>query len=164
MLPAMGFSTALSTSANVIPSIFDAIGAFGQSKAQRKAAAEQKRLAAQQAAAIQGIASQNQMRGARNAHAREAQARVDAAVSNTMQDGSTYRRGVDLATRLQDEINAQANEQLNRADSIRRQGAYDAWDLRNQAKQSRFSGIGAAASGVGSLFGALATGLGQEKK
>ncbi len=97
-------------------------------------------------------ASANQMRGSRNAAAQLAHARVDAAVSNTVQEGSTYMRGVDLATRLQDEINANANEQLQRANSVRQQGALDAWDLRNQAKQSRLQGIG-------SLFSAAASAL-----
>ncbi len=120
---------------------------------------EQERLAAEQAEAIETVASQNQIRGSRNANAQLAHARVDAAVSNTVQEGSTYERGEDLASRLQDEINAAANEQLNRANHMRRQGAYDAWDLRNQSKQSRAQGFGAVASGVGSLLGGIATGL-----
>ncbi len=153
----MGFLTVASTAAAVLPKVLEAGASFSQSKALRRAASEQERVAGQQAAAIEGVASENQMRGSRNAAAQLGHARADAAVSNTLQDGSTHRRGVDLATRLQDEINATANEQLLRANSIRTQAAYDAWDLRNQSRQSRLMGIGAVASGVGSLLSGVAT-------
>ncbi len=166
MLHAMGFTsvatvagTVAATAAAVLPKVFEAEAAFEQSRSLRAAADEQQRLAERQAAAIEATASANQMRGSRNAIAELGRARVDAAVSNIAQDGSTYQRGVDLATRLQDEINATANEQLARANSMRSQAAYDAWDLRNQAKQSRAVGVGAVASGVGSLFSGIAGGL-----
>ncbi len=162
MLRAMGFSTVaavVSTAAAVLPKVYEAKAAKQQSKALYAAANEQERLANQQAKAIEATASQNQMRAARNAAAELGHARVDAAASNTAQEGSTYKRGADLATRLQDEINAAANEQLMRANSIRSQGAYDAWDLRNQARQSQAASKTAVASGIGSLFSGLASGL-----
>ncbi len=158
----MGFTTiatVAATAAAVVPKIVEADAAFEQSKALRQAASEQARLAGKQADAIEATAAENQRRGSRNAHMEMGRERTDAAVSNTAREGSTYQRGVDLATRLQDEINASANEQLMRANSIREQGAYDAWDLRNQARQSKAQGIGAVASGVGSLFSGLASGL-----
>ncbi len=169
MLRAMGFSTvatiAATTAAAVLPKVYEAKAARQQAAALNQAAAEQERLAAQQADAVEGTALENQRRGSRNAIAELGRARVDAAVSNTAQEGSTYQRGVDLATRLQDEINAAANEQLERANSMRLQGAYDAYDLRNQARQSRAASSAAVVSGVGSLFGGLAAGLnpGQKK-
>ncbi len=162
MLRAMGFpaiATAIATTASVLPKVFEAEAAFAQGKNLNLAAAAQQQLANQQAAAIEKTATQNQIRGSRNAHAELGHARVDAAASNTAQEGSTYMRGADLATRLQDEIDAAANEQLTRASQMRTQGAYDAWDLRNQARQSKAQGIGAIASGVGSLFSGIASGL-----
>ncbi len=159
----MGFSTiataTASTLASVLPKVIEAKSAFAQSKALNRAADEQERMAGKQASAIESTASANQMRGSRNALAEQGQARVDAAVSNTLQEGSTYERGADLATRLQDEINATANEQLMRANSIRSQAAYDAWDLRNQARQSRSLGKAAIASGIGSLFAGIGAGI-----
>ncbi len=162
MLRAMGFPTAatvVATAASVLPKVLEAESAFAQGKNLNRAAAAQQQLANQQAAAIEKIATQNQIRGSRNANAELGHARVDAAASNTAQEGSTYLRGADLATRLQDEIDATANEQLTRANQMRTQGAYDAWDLRNQARQSKAQGIGAVASGVGSLFSGMASGL-----
>ncbi len=159
----MGFSTVATvatTAAAVLPKVLEASAAQGQARALKQAASEQQRLAEQQAQAIERTASANQMRGSRNALAELGHARADAAFSHTAQEGSTYRRGADLATRLQDEINATAEEQLMRANSIRQQGAYDAWDLRNQARQSRAQAIGAVASGVGSLFSGAAAELG----
>ncbi len=161
---AMGFTTIATTAAAVAPKVFEAAAAFSQEKGLKRAAAEQERVSAQQADAIEAVASSNQMRGSRNAAAELGHARADAAASNTAQDGSTYGRGVDLATRLQDEIKANANEQLQRANHVRMQGELDAWDLRNQAKQSRLQGFGAVASGVGSLFSGLAKGMGGSKK
>ncbi len=163
----MGFSTlatVATTAAAVIPRVYEASAASAQARALNAAANDQQRLANQQAQAIEDTASANQMRGSRNALARLGQARADAAVSNTAREGSTYRREADLATRLQDEINATANEQLTRANSIRQQGAYDAWDLRNQAEQSRAQARGAVASGVGSLFSGVASALGGRKE
>ncbi len=162
MLRAMGFSTVATvatTAAAVLPKVMEASAAREQAKGLNRAAAEQERLAARQAAAMEGTASRNQMRAARNAVAELGHVRVDAAVSNTAQEGSTYSRGVDMATRLQDEINASANEQLERANSMRSQAAYDAWDLRNQARRSKMQGRAALVSGVGSLFSGIAAGL-----
>ncbi len=155
----MGFATTVNTAAGVLPKIIEAESAFNHAKLLRRSADAQWQLAGQQASAIEGIARTNQARGSRNAHMEQGRVRVDAAASNTAQEGSTYRRGVDMATRLQDDINAAANEQLERANQMRRQAAYDAWNTRNQAKQSRMSGIGAIASGLGSLIGGVATGL-----
>ncbi len=163
MLRGMGFSTVATvatTAAAVVPKLIEADAASQQAKQQRLAAAEQARVAGAQADAIESTVNANQSRGSRNALATQGRARVDAAASNTAQEGSTYRRGLDLATRLQDEINATANEQLMRANSIRSQATYDAWDMRNQSRQSRAHAIGTAASGVGSLFSGIARGLG----
>ncbi len=159
MLRAMGFSAIATTVAGVLPAVIEAETAREHEKYLRRTADEQEKLAAQQAAAVEGTASANQMRGSRNAHMQLGRVRVDAAASNTAQEGSTYKRGVDMATRLQDEISAAANEQLERANQMRRQAAYDAWDTRNQARQSRLNAIGAAASGLGSLLGGIAGGL-----
>ncbi len=165
-LCAMGFSTvaavastAVSTAASVLPKVMEARGSYKQSDNLRRAADEQERLARRKAAAIEATAAANQSRGSRNALAELSRVRVDAAASNTVQEGSTYQRGVDMATRLQDEINAAANEQLERANSMRSQAAYDAWDLRNQANRSRVQGKAALVSGVGSLFSGVAAGL-----
>ncbi len=169
MLQAMGFptiatiaATAVTTAAAVAPKIYEAKAAAKQAQALDQAADTQQKLADQQAAVVENTAMENQRRGNRNALAELASARVDAAASNTAQEGSTYVRGVDLATRLQDEINSAANEQLARADQIRRQGAYDAQDTRNQATQSRATRKAATVSGVGALFSGIARGLKDE--
>ena len=160
MLRGMGFSTIATTVAGVLPKVIEARAASEHAKVLRRSADAQEEIAAEQAAAVEATASANQVRGSRNAHMALGRVRAGAAVSNTAQEGSTYARGADMATRLQDDINAAANEQLQRANQMRTQAAYEAWDMRNQARQSRMAARGAAASGLGSLIGGLAGGLG----
>ncbi len=158
----MGFTTAAiitSTAAAAIPQFMGARASRRQAKHLEQAASQQEHLSAGQADAITETALDNQQRRARNARAELAAVRADAAVANTAQEGSTYLRGVDMATRLQDEISALANEELERGNQLRRQAAYDAWDTRNQARQSRQQARISTVSGLGSLIGGLATGL-----
>ncbi len=157
----MGFTTAaiITTAASALPQFMGAQASRQQAKYLDRAAAEQQGLANSQADRITETAVANQQRQARNAQARLGTVRADAAVGNTAQEGSSYLRGVDMATRLQDEIAARANEELERGNHLRRQAAYDAWNLHNQARQSRAAGVASAVSGVGSLIGGLASAL-----
>ncbi len=163
---AMGFTTiatigsVASSVATALPKAFEAKASYEEAENLKLAANEKERIAARKAAAIDATSTANQIRASRNAHAELARVRTDAAVSNTLQEGSTYLRGVDMATRLQDEISSTANEQLERANTLRYQAAYDAWDLRNQARRSKLAGKAAVASGIGSLISGLTSSLG----
>lgn len=155
----MGFATIATTTASILPKVLEAHALSQQGKMLNRAADEQEKLAGRQAAAIANTAMANQRREARNAQGQLAQARVDAAASNLAEDGSTYKREVDLATRLQDEITNNANATLQQANTLQQQAAYNAWDTRNAAKRSKMQALGSVVSGVGSLFSSLAGGL-----
>ncbi len=159
MICGMGFATIATTTAALLPKVLETHALTKQSKMLNKAANEQERLANRQAASIAGTAMENQRREARNAQAKLAHARVDAAASNLAEDGSTYKRELDLATRLQDEITNNANATLQQANTLQQQAAYNAWDTRNAARRSKMQAIGTAVSGVGSLFTSLAGSL-----
>lgn len=155
----MGFATIATATASLLPKVLEAHALSQQSNMLNKAADEQEKLAGRQAASIANTAMENQRREARNAQNQIAQARVDAAASNLAEDGSAYKRELDLATRLQDEITHNANATLQQANTLQQQAAYNAWDTRNAAKRSKMQAWGSAASGVGSLFSSLAGGL-----
>ncbi len=159
----MGFSTALATTAAIAPKVLQAYTYHQQGKALKSAAAQQQQLTNQQAAAMENTASENQRRAARNANSRLASARADAAGSNLLPEGSIAVRERDLATRLQDEITANANNALHEADSVRKQGALNAWQTRQAARQSGVQAIGAGLSSLGSLFSGIASDLNSEK-
>ncbi len=162
----MGFTTAaiITSAAGALPQFLSAGASRQQARNLQSAATQQQKLANRQAEAITTTSLANQQRRARNARATLGTVRADAATANTAQEGSSYMRGADMATRLQDEITARANEELGRGNDLRTQAAYDAWNLRNQARQSRASGLVSAVSGIGSLFGGLAGGLAGPKK
>ena len=154
----MGFSTSatIATVAKALPDAFQAYALNKQSKSLNSIAHEQERLAAQQAAHMENAAVNNQQRGAKNAAAHLAAARADAAASHLAPEGSAHQREQDLATRLQDEINLQANAMLDKADQIRKQGALNAWNTRHAAAQAKIGSIGAGFSTIGSIFSGVA--------
>ena len=81
----MGFTTlatAAVTAAKALPDALQAYSSYKQSKVLSRIAAEQERLADNQAARMENTAVANQQRAARNANARMAAARTDAAASN----------------------------------------------------------------------------------
>lgn len=149
----MGFATDIvNTAAAVVPQLVQADTYRKQGKALEATANEQLKLANQQAGAIRDTAAANMQRGARNANARMAGVRMNALSSNVTGDGSVAVRERDLATRLQDEINANADSALADAENVRRQGALDAWNTRQAARRSKAQAVGSGMSAVGSLL------------
>lgn len=164
MFPGMGFTAiaaTASTVASVLPKAMQAQALRQQGKSLKAAASAQEQLANRQADAMAGAAQENQRRGARNAQAQLAEARTDAAASNLAADGTAYVREQDMATRLQDEIANAANATLQQADTVRRQGQFDAWNTRQAARQARAQAYGSGFSAIGSLFSGIASGLNQ---
>ncbi len=156
MMTAMGFTTIATAAAVALPKVLEADALRRQGKQLNQAAAEQERLANRQADALTSTALANRQRGERNAQARMAQARTDAAASHLADSGSTRMREVDLATRLQDEITNNANTMLQQANATREQGAYTAWNTRNTAARARNQSRAGLFSAAGSIVGALA--------
>ena len=149
----MGFATDIvTTAATVVPQLVQADIYRKQGKALEATANEQLKLANQQAGAMRDTAAANMQRGARNANARMAGVRMNALSSNMTGDGSVAVRERDLATRLQDEINANADSALADAENVRRQGALDAWNTRQAARRSKAQAVGSGMSAVGSLL------------
>ena len=149
----MGFATDIvTTAATVVPQLVQADIYRKQGKALEATANEQLKLANQQAGAMRDTAAANMQRGARNANARMAGVRMNALASNMTGDGSVAVRERDLATRLQDEINANADSALADAENVRRQGALDAWNTRQAARRSKAQAVGSGMSAVGSLL------------
>lgn len=155
----MGFTTIASAAALALPKVIESASLRRQSKQLYQVADAQERLAYRQADSLTATAVQNQQRAARNANAQMDSAHADAAASNLADDGSTHLRERDLATRLQDEITAQANAGLQQANSTREQGAYTAWNTRNAAARAKSQAYGTLFSAAGSLFGSLAGSL-----
>ena len=155
----MGFTT-LATSAltamQALPEAMQTYSAYQQGKTFNNIARKQVILAQQQAQAMANTAVENQQRAARNASAQLAHARTDAAQSQLLHEGSIVIREKDLATRLQDEITAQANAALEQATRTRQQGALQAWHTRNSAAQARTKATTAALGSVSSLFSGIA--------
>ena len=155
----MGFTT-LATSAltamQALPEAMQAYSAYQQGKTFNNIARKQEALAQQQAAAMNDTAVDNQQRAARNAAMQLSHARGDAAQSQLLHEGSIAAREKDLATRLQDEISAQANAALDQATRTRQQGTLQAWHTRNSAAQARTKATTAALGSVSSLFSGIA--------
>ena len=149
----MGFATDIvTTAATVVPQLVQADIYRKQGKALEATANEQQKLANQQAGAMRDTAAANMQRGARNANARMAGVRMNALSSNMTGDGSVAVRERDLASRLQEEINANADSALADAENVRRQGALDAWNTRQAARRSKAQAVGSGMSAVGSLL------------
>ena len=147
----MGFTTlttAAVTAANALPHALQAYALNKQSKSYNSIAEEQEKLSNRQANRMENAAVANQQRAASNASAQLSMVRADAAVSNLATEGSAHTRELDLATRLQDEINNQADAALDEADHTRKQGAIHAWHARNYADQAK-------TRSVSSIFQAL---------
>lgn len=154
----MGFSTlatAAVTVAKVLPDALQAYSANQQSKSLNSIATAQERMADTHAARMTDTAVANQQRAARNAHARMASARADAAASNLLTEGSVISRETDLATRLQDEITLHTNAALDEAARTRQQGRLNAWNTRQAAAQAKMSSMGYGLSTVGGLFSGI---------
>ena len=162
----MGFTTlatAAVTAAKALPDALQAYSSYKQSKVLRRVAAEQEKLADNQATRMENTAVANQQRAARNANARMAAARADAAASNLLAEGSAHVREKDLATRLQDDIANNTNAALDEADRTRHQGKLNAWNTRHAAAQARMGAIGSGLSAAGSLFSGIADSLHDEQ-
>lgn len=156
----MGFTTAatiLTTAATVAGKAMDASAERKQAREFNAAAEERRRLAENQAGAITRTAMENNRREQRNAQSAMASARADAAASGLSGSGTAAVRDLDLATRLEDDINNRTNAALQEANTARSQGAYDANDLRMQASQARLRSKGAWLGAAGGLFRGLSS-------
>ncbi len=123
-----------------------------QSKELNKIASAQEAAGLSQSDAMMVTARSNAQRAARNAEGELGAARLDTASSNIAGDGSSHLRDRDLATRLQDEINNNANSALQNADNVRNQALIDAANTRNDAYAAKTTANSAITSGLGSLF------------
>lgn len=151
----MGFETAalISMAATAASKAVQAEQEHQQSKAFRRAAQATEQNAAARAAATTNIALENQRREQRNAQMQMARARNDAAASNLLSAGSAATRELDLATRLEDEINSRTDAALEEAGRIRQQGQLDAWNLRQQSRNAHNSMLGSALEAAVNLGG-----------
>lgn len=147
----------MSTAATVAGKAVEASAERKQARAMDAAAAERRRIAANQAGAVTRTAMENQRREQRNARMQLAAARTDAAASNITASGTDTMRTLDLATRLEDDINNRTNAALQEADTIRTQGHYDALDLKTQSSQARMRSGGAWLGAAGGLFRGLSS-------
>lgn len=141
----------IAATANLAGKAVEATQQHEQSKAYRRAAAATEQEANRRAAAMTETAMENQRRAQRNARMQLASARADAGASNLLNDGSVAVRERDLATRLEDEINNRTDAALQEADTTRRQGALDAWNLRVQSRNAHNSMLGTALGAAGGL-------------
>lgn len=153
----MGFTTSSIISAVALAAgkAIEAHGERQQSKQLRRAAAQQQALANHQAETMTDIALENQRRSQKNARMRMAAVKADAAASNLLSSGTTLQREVDMATRLEDEINNATAGALAEANNIRTQGALTSWNTRMQASAAKNRSLAAGIGGVGSVLGVL---------
>lgn len=161
----MGFTTAvtlLSTAATVAGKAVEASSERKQAREYNAAAEERRRLADNQAAVVTRTALENRRREQRNAQAQLATAGADAAASNLQAGGTSTVRELDLATRLEDDINNSTNAALQEANTLRSQGAYDAHDLQMHARQARLRSQGAWLGASAGLFRGLGSVVGHE--
>lgn len=160
----MGFANVVTTAASVIPQLFTYSAQRQESKNLNRAADAQERLAHRQSDAIVNTAMRNQIRANRNANDEMASAHMDAVASNLADSGTVRVRERDLATRLQDEINANADTSLQQANATLQQGLFNAWNTKNLAKQARANATATGLNTIGSLIGGIAKGLGGTSK
>ncbi len=160
----MGFANIATTAASVIPQIFSYSAQRQESKNLNRAAGVQERLARQQSDSIVNTTIRNQIRANRNANDEMASAHMEAVASNLADSGTARVRERDLATRLQDEINANANTTLQQAHTTLQQGLFNAWNTRNQAKQAKANAMATGIGAIGSLIGGIAKGLDSSSK
>ena len=156
----MGFTTAatiLTTAATVAGKAMEASAERKQARESKAAAEERRRLAENQAGAITRTATENNRREQRNAQSALASARADAAASGISGSGTATVRELDLATRLEDDINNRTNAALQEANTICSQGAYDSNDLQVQSSQARLRSQGAWLGAAGGLFRGLSS-------
>jgi hypothetical protein len=156
----MGFptvATIMTTAASVAGKAVEASAERRQARAYNAAAEERRRLAENQAGVLTQTALENNRREQRNAQAMLATARADAAASGLSGSGTAAVRESDLASRLEDDINNRTNAALQEADTIRSQGAYDAYDLQMHASQARLRNKGAWLGAAGGLFRGLSS-------
>lgn len=117
----------------------------------------QARLMENQASLNDAIAMDNDRMRRRNARNELSAVRVDNAASNLMSDGTGLSREIDMATRLEREINTQTDAALRQGHNLRSQAAYTRWDAGIQAQNLRRQAHGNKMSALGNLVGAVAT-------
>lgn len=162
-MDAMGFETAalISMASTGVSKAAQAYQEHEQSRDFRKAARATEQVSAAQSDAMARTAMDNSRREQRNAQMQMARARADAGASNLLSAGSAAQRELDLATRLEDEINNRTDAALEEASRIRRQGQLDAWNLRRQSRNARNNMLGSALEAGVNLLGAGWGSMGQ---
>lgn len=163
MLGAMGFST-VAAAATAVEKTVEAVGSYRQGKQLKQVAEMQAQNAENRAGAMVNTAMENHRREQRNAQMQTARARADAGANNLLREGSTLNRETDLATRLEDEITARSRAALQEADTVRLQGAMEAWDTRLQAKAAKHRALGSLLGAGVSAVGALGSWSGTQGK
>lgn len=130
----------------------------GAYKAQARATAQtgdvQARLMERDAVANDAIAMQNNRMQRRNAQSELAAVRSDNAVSNLISDGTGLEREMDMASRLEREINIRTDDALRQSSNMRNQAAYTRWDADLQASVLKRKAYGSKMSAIGNLVSA----------
>lgn len=127
-----------------------------QANATGKAGEAQAQIMQQQAALSDAVAMDNDHMRRRNARNELSAVRVDNAASNLLSDGTGLSREIDMATRLEHEINSQTDAALRQGHDLRTQAAYTRWDAGVQAQNLRRQAHGSKVSAVGNLAGTAA--------
>lgn len=160
----MGFSTLATTvaaTAAALPKALEAYAYRQEGKNLSRAANVQEKLSIDQSENMIATALRNMRAESRNANDSMAHAYADAGASNLAEDGSVSTREKDLASRLQDEINLHADAALQEANTTRKQGAYEAWNTRMQARRAKSMARSSLISGLSSFAGQMVGGLGK---
>lgn len=154
----MGFT------ATAITLLLQAANQYQQSqayKAQANATAQtgeaQARLLEKQAAQNNAIAMENDRMKRRNARNELSAVRLDNAASNLLSDGTALSREIDMATRLEHEINVQTDAALRQGSDLRNQASYTRWDADIQSHNLRRKARSSNVSALGSLIGSFAS-------
>lgn len=116
----------------------------------------QARILESQAARGKVIAMENDRMQRRNARSELSAVRADNAASNLLSDGTGFTRELDMATRLEHEINSQTDAALRQSSDLSNQAAYTRWDAGVQAQNLRRKARGSNLSALGNLVGSMA--------
>lgn len=148
----MGFTTtAIAAAATVAQTAISTASSFNQSKQLSNMAKEQQESGEEQKGLLINNALANNTRAKKNMQNELAGARVDAAANNLAPSGSTYKREVAMATRLQDEITNTTESTLQDANLVYEQSLIDAQSTSMQASAAKMQGVSSIFQGLGSL-------------
>ncbi len=127
-----------------------------EASATKQAGEAQARFMERDAAVNDAIALQNNRMMRRNAQSEQAAVRADNAVANLVADGTGLNREMDMAARLEHEINIQTDDALRQSSNMRNQAALTRWNTDVQAINLKRKASGSNMSALGNLAGAAA--------